>query len=252
MAIFTVCGNGLVVWVIVGSPRFHNTCSALFCSLAVADFLLGSLVLPLHSAIQFLALGRECFPRLLLGFLFSLTYVLNGASLLTLCLLSIDRCIVVMYPLRYKTFMTRTKLATSLSLIWVFTLTSGTVKAARIIPRSPLTKLLLVSVLIPYAVIILSYALVYHQIKRQNRVRAVLTNTNQERFQKSEDRLAKTIAMVIGGFTASWTPFAFAIMILPEGVEDIDHPLLQSAALFTFISPAINPLLYFFRSKEFR
>lgn len=68
-----------------------------------------------------------------------------------------------------------------------------------------------------------------------------------------ESKAAKTLAIVVGGFIASWMPFFVIYVleaILPRGY--ISKLLFDWLTWLGYFNSAINPIIYAFYSKQFR
>ncbi|XP_031557172.1 probable G-protein coupled receptor No9 [Actinia tenebrosa] len=116
----TLVGNFLVIWNIFTTRRLRFSAFFFVASLAVADFLVGLVVLPISLAyhLTFEMTGRwifgswTCKAWLLSNFWFC------SASILNLCLVSWDRYVAVTSPLYYKVRISDTRVKTLIGMIW--------------------------------------------------------------------------------------------------------------------------------------
>lgn len=67
--------------------------------------------------------------------------------------------------------------------------------------------------------------------------------------RESEKRTAKTIAVVITVFTLSWVPYGYVLVSDPE--QHVNSFYIWAVAI-GMTSSAVNPIIYFFSSKDFR
>ncbi|MBN3307071.1 ADA1A protein, partial [Amia calva] len=86
-------------------------------NLAVADLLLSTAVLPFSASLE--ALGYWVFGRVFCNIWAAVDVLCCTASILSLCLISVDRYIGVSYPLRYPSIMTQRRGFITLAGVWV-------------------------------------------------------------------------------------------------------------------------------------
>uniref|UniRef100_A0A9J8CCG1 5-hydroxytryptamine (serotonin) receptor 2C, G protein-coupled-like 2 n=2 Tax=Cyprinus carpio TaxID=7962 RepID=A0A9J8CCG1_CYPCA len=89
---FTVAGNILVIMAVSIERKLHNATNYFLCSLAVADMLVGFLVMP-ASLISILYNHTWPLPELLCPLWIFLDVLFSTASIMHLCAISLDRYI---------------------------------------------------------------------------------------------------------------------------------------------------------------
>uniref|UniRef100_A0A672R039 5-hydroxytryptamine (serotonin) receptor 2C, G protein-coupled-like 2 n=1 Tax=Sinocyclocheilus grahami TaxID=75366 RepID=A0A672R039_SINGR len=94
---FTVAGNILVIMAVSIESKLHNATNYFLCSLAVADMLVGFLVMP-ASLISILYNHSWPLPELLCPMWIFLDVLFSTASIMHLCAISLDHNIVVDDP----------------------------------------------------------------------------------------------------------------------------------------------------------
>ncbi|KAG1930844.1 5-hydroxytryptamine receptor 2A-like isoform X1 [Pimephales promelas] len=97
---FTVAGNILVIMAVSIESKLHNATNYFLCSLAVADMLVGFLVMP-ASLITILYNHTWPLPDLLCPMWIFLDVLFSTASIMHLCAISLDRYIGIRDPLKY-------------------------------------------------------------------------------------------------------------------------------------------------------
>uniref|UniRef100_A0A4W3HWN2 Trace amine-associated receptor 1 n=1 Tax=Callorhinchus milii TaxID=7868 RepID=A0A4W3HWN2_CALMI len=119
----TLFGNMLVIISIAHFKQLHTPTNYLVFSLAIADFLLGCIVMP-YSLIRSI---ESCWY---FGILFcklhtSFDLVLCAASIIHLCCISVDRYYAVCDPLKYKTTITVSTVLIMICLSWALSFLVG-------------------------------------------------------------------------------------------------------------------------------
>ena len=208
LAVLTVVGNGLVIFLIT-RLNLRNTTNWFVLSLAVADFGAGAVNYP---RVSFCSIHDETCVNDVVKIAFSLIGLLFlSASVTNLC--ALDRYLAVVHPLRYVTFMTKKRVALLVSTAWAVASTLS----ASLIYYTVLTRkdqqiiampLLLYTIAIVLGVsIFLLFAtvrifLVVRRIARQNAVLVAQLNFNHKLqhgvlFKARETASVKMIGIVV-------------------------------------------------------
>lgn len=114
--IFGVMGNILVILSVACHRNFRSVTHYFIANLAVADLLLSSVVVPFSAASE--ALGCWVFGRHLCNAWTALDVLCCTASILSLCVISVDRWIAVSYPLQYPSFATSRRAVAAVVALW--------------------------------------------------------------------------------------------------------------------------------------
>ncbi|XP_039282958.1 alpha-1D adrenergic receptor-like [Nilaparvata lugens] len=119
--LLTVCGNLLVIVSVVPSHHLRTPTHSLIVNLAVADLLLGITVLPL-SATREIQGGAWLLGPDLCSVWTTLDVLCCTASILSLCVISVDRYIGVSRPLAYSRILTKRRARCLIAAIWALAL----------------------------------------------------------------------------------------------------------------------------------
>ncbi|XP_044000389.1 alpha-1A adrenergic receptor [Gambusia affinis] len=114
--LFGVLGNILVILSVLLHHQWRSVTHYFIANLAAADLLLSSAVLPFSAASE--ALGRWVFGRPFCNVWAALDVLCCTASILSLCVISIDRYLAVSYPLRYPAIATGRRGLTAVAALW--------------------------------------------------------------------------------------------------------------------------------------
>ncbi|XP_023152141.2 alpha-1A adrenergic receptor [Amphiprion ocellaris] len=114
--VFGVLGNVLVILSVLFHHHWRSVTHYFIANLAAADLLLSSAVLPFSVASE--ALGRWVFGRFFCSVWAALDVLCCTASILSLCVISIDRYLAVSYPLHYPAIATGRRGLTAVAALW--------------------------------------------------------------------------------------------------------------------------------------
>nr|XP_060643244.1 alpha-1A adrenergic receptor [Anolis sagrei ordinatus]XP_060643245.1 alpha-1A adrenergic receptor [Anolis sagrei ordinatus] len=120
LIIFGVLGNILVILSVACHKHLQSVTHYYIINLAVADLLLTSTVLPFSAIFEIF--GYWIFGRIFCNIWAAVDVLCCTASIMSLCVISIDRYIGVSYPLRYPSIVTEKRGLLALLCIWVLSL----------------------------------------------------------------------------------------------------------------------------------
>ncbi|XP_014889533.1 alpha-1D adrenergic receptor [Poecilia latipinna] len=112
-----IVGNILVILSVVCNKHLQNITNFFIVNLAMADLLLSIIVLPFSASLE--VLGCWVFGRVFCNIWAAVDVLCCTASILSLCIISIDRYIGVKYCLKYPSIMTERRAVAILVLVWV-------------------------------------------------------------------------------------------------------------------------------------
>ncbi|XP_034006798.1 D(3) dopamine receptor [Trematomus bernacchii] len=118
-----VFGNVLVCIAVVRERSLQTTTNYLVVSLAVADLLVASLVMPWAVYLEVVG-GAWLFSRLYCNVFVTLDVMMCTASILNLCAISIDRYTAVVMPVLYNiTYRSKKRVSVMIGTVWVLAFT---------------------------------------------------------------------------------------------------------------------------------
>uniref|UniRef100_A0A1A8G5W4 Alpha-1A adrenergic receptor n=1 Tax=Nothobranchius korthausae TaxID=1143690 RepID=A0A1A8G5W4_9TELE len=115
--LFGIVGNILVILSVVCHRNLRTVTYYFIVNLAVADLMLSSTVLPFSAIFEIL--DRWVFGRAFCNVWAAVDVLCCTASIMSLCVISVDRYIGVSYPLRYPSIMTKRRGLLAVMLLWV-------------------------------------------------------------------------------------------------------------------------------------
>lgn len=267
-------GNILVCVTVYSSPRLHKTWCYFICSLSVADLLVNLVVQPMEAILTLNRMTGVCQKILRDAFRLA-AYITCGASLMNLAFMSVERLLAIAWPLSQSQILTRRKMFLMLLVIWGVPCALG-ITGQVVGKGTRLSSILILTGLAGcYGVILTSYGILLLRTRAHFKVSQAMTltvrqhenedkkranslskdrvfekrNTVAKKRRESEKRAARTIAVVIGAFTLSWVPYGYVLVSDPE--QNVNSFYIWAVTV-GLTNSAVNPVIYFFSSKEFR
>ncbi|AWP12192.1 putative alpha-1B adrenergic receptor [Scophthalmus maximus] len=115
--VFAIAGNILVILSVVCNRHLRTPTNYLIINLAIADLLLGTTVLPVSATLEIL--DYWVFGRIFCDIWAAVDVLCCTASIMSLCVISIDRYIGVSHPLQYPGIVTEKRALLAMLGVWV-------------------------------------------------------------------------------------------------------------------------------------
>ncbi|XP_012665498.1 D(3) dopamine receptor isoform X2 [Otolemur garnettii] len=187
-----IFGNGLVCVAVLRERALQTTTNYLVVSLAVADLLVATLVMPWVVYLEVTG-GVWNFSRVCCDVFVTLDVMMCTASILNLCAISIDRYTAVVMPVHYQHGTGRSscrRVALMITAVWVLAFavscpllfglnTTGDPSICSISNPDFVIYSSVVSFYLPFGVTVLVYARIY-VVLRQRRQKRILTRQNSQ------------------------------------------------------------------------
>ncbi|TRY60716.1 hypothetical protein DNTS_016447 [Danionella cerebrum] len=117
---FAVAGNILVILSVVCNRHLRSPTNYFIVNLAIADLLLGTTVLPVSATLEIL--DYWVFGRIFCDVWAAVDVLCCTASIMSLCVISIDRYIGVSHPLQYPNIVTGRRALLAMLGVWILSL----------------------------------------------------------------------------------------------------------------------------------
>ncbi|XP_026852737.2 trace amine-associated receptor 13c-like [Electrophorus electricus] len=264
ISVCTLFFNLLVIISISHFKQLHTPTNLLVLSLAVADLLVGLILMP----VKIMDLIDNCWylGKMACAVVLVINFFSLAASLCSMTLIAVDRYIAVNDPLIYSTKITVCKTSVFIIFGWLFCLLYVFVFLYfndHLLPSQIIIRChgecvlyvkypwmivdLIVMFITPCSIILILYSFIFNVARRQTQaVRSVLNSTSNRQGIKvsnaSETKAAKTLGIVVCVYLACWIPFYLSSL----SVESMSSLSLVWTVFgwLAYINSSINPLIY--------
>ncbi|XP_063356084.1 trace amine-associated receptor 5-like [Pelmatolapia mariae] len=260
ISVITAALNLLVIVSVSYFRQLHTPSNILLLSLAVSDFLVGLLLMPLE-------IFRNTTCWVLGDLMCSVYWYLTGnitcASIGNIVLISVDRYVAICDPLHYPSRMTVARVKQSVCLCWVFSIFYITLYTKDILiepgrynscygecmfVNSDIVGFvdLVLCFIVPVSVIIVLYMRVFVVAVSQARtmrshVTAVTLQRSLTQTNKSELKAARTLGVLVVVFLACYCPF-YCYTLVEENT--VNNPSVSTVVIIFYFNSCLNPLIY--------
>uniref|UniRef100_A0A667X7A3 D(1B) dopamine receptor n=1 Tax=Myripristis murdjan TaxID=586833 RepID=A0A667X7A3_9TELE len=285
----------LIIWTLVGN---FTVCAAVFryrhlrakvtnifiVSLALSDLLVAVLVMPWKAVAEvagFWPFGRFCKTWL------ACDIMCSTASILNLCVISVDRYWAISSPFRYERTMNKRMASVMIGVTWTVSVVisfvpvhlnwhraeigdaaaegdSGSCDSS--LSRTYAISSSLISFYIPVAIMVVTYTRIYRIAQMQIRRISTLERAAEHNFYqvsiRKETKVLKTLGIIMGVFVCCWFPFFVLNCALPfcpepgtpgaqRGAYCVSEKTFDVFVWIGWSNSSLNPVIYAFNA-DFR
>ncbi|XP_004432394.1 PREDICTED: alpha-2C adrenergic receptor [Ceratotherium simum simum] len=276
LIVFTVVGNVLVVIAVLTSRALRAPQNLFLVSLASADILVATLVMPFSLANELMAYWY--FGQVWCGVYLALDVLFCTSSIVHLCAISLDRYWSVTQAVEYNLKRTPRRVKATIVAVWLI---------SAVISFPPLVSLYrqpdgaaypqcglndetwyilsscIGSFFAPCLIMGLVYARIYRVAKLRTRTlsfflsrrrRARSSVCRRKVAQAREKRFTFVLAVVMGVFVLCWFPFFFSYSLYGICREacQVPGPLFKFFFWIGYCNSSLNPVIYTVFNQDFR
>ncbi|XP_048203364.1 somatostatin receptor type 4 [Perognathus longimembris pacificus] len=256
-------GNALVIFVILRYAKMKTATNIYLLNLAIADELF---MLSVPFVASSAALRHWPFGSVLCRAVLSVDGLNMFTSVFCLTVLSVDRYVAVVHPLRAATYR-RPSVAKLINLgVWLASLLvtlpiavfadtkparDGQAVACNLHWPHPawsavfVVYTFLLGFLLPVLAIGLCYLLIV------GKMRAVALRAGWQQRRRSEKKITRLVLMVVAVFVLCWMPF-YVVQLLNLFVTSLNATINHVSLILSYANSCANPILYGFLSDNFR
>ncbi|XP_052250180.1 D(3) dopamine receptor-like [Dreissena polymorpha] len=263
----TIVGNGLIIISIIKYRKLRSNMHVLVLNLAVSDLIVGAVLIPVDLFGDFFKVKSDknyCLATVAL-FITSL-----GSSCYNLLLISIERYIAIVYPLRARLMLTKSKMALMIAIGWVLTILDGllpifglntfsnsTANASACLSTEVWNKGYRVSndwqLLVALIANVTLYSIVVFVAVRKASGKSRIGDAIQGRSRTTKEMYQLiTMVIVLGTFILCWLPYN--VMIIFVTLWDCEYyqfikrcPLIPGV-----LNSGLNWIIYGYRNADIR
>ena len=261
LSVLTAFGNSMILLAIYKTRGLQTNSNYLIASLAVADFSVGLIMNPLYAVKAGLAVQDTSHPLAVVAEIITLQTL--TATTYSLCGVSIDRYLAIVSVFRYEIYVTTERCLRLIALIWICSFLIPLPRVFVTDQFHALPTLWLVSYtvvfIIPLSAISFCYFRIYKTAKAQaQRIACEHIVNRREAVKMLKNRKATwTAAVVIGACFSLWLPSCILSFVQSLTSNEclkiyIDYSTWFWVDTLAFASSAVNPWIYFLRSREFK
>ena len=265
LSVVILFGNSLVILSYKSNKRLRSRTNAFLVSLAISDFLVGSISLPMWIYILIIEFGESVAFKVVFR-IFDIFAAL--ASIYHLTAISIERYIAVSRPFYYKRLplsFHRAMITSAWSVAGLLASLSCMNMVFKIswFSRIYSTVLFICGFTVPTAIIACMYVGIF-SVARSLLQRNPPHTTSQQiagsltQYYQGERKVAITVALITGLFIVAWVPFftvsviaAYCIHCLPSSPDSL-RGLVIIVKSVHYLNSGVNPLVYAHRDREMR
>lgn len=264
-------GNGFVILAFYRFHQLRTITNYFVVSLAVADILVASLSMPCWMFIRLSALSQIPRDKKLDKVLYySWQYVdilCSTASIVNLCMISVDRHLAINSPLTYHSRMTPKRAKGSIAFAWLFAFFCASLSIVTVIgklmPTAGKVYAIFISFaafFIPLLILIGVYSKIAYVALRQVRTICAASAGIDHGVQREHNmtfrrelRVTKMLGLVVGAFVLCWGPF-FSIVVLYAVCSSCpnDYGWVNTSKWLHYANSTLNPLVYMLFTRTFR
>ncbi|CAO2596083.1 D(1A) dopamine receptor [Lemmus lemmus] len=280
----TLLGNTLVCAAVIRFRHLRSKVTNFFViSLAVSDLLVAVLVMPWKAVAEiagFWPFGSFC------NIWVAFDIMCSTASILNLCVISVDRYWAISSPFQYERKMTPKAAFILISVAWTLSVLISFIPVQLSwhkakpedtedancdtrLSRTYAISSSLISFYIPVVIMIVTYTSIYRIAQKQIRRISALeraavhakncqtTTGNESSFKmsfKRETKVLKTLSVIMGVFVCCWLPFFISNCMVPFcGSEETQPFCIDSITFDVFVwfgwaNSSLNPIIYAFNA----
>uniref|UniRef100_A0AAY5K3Y9 5-hydroxytryptamine receptor 7 n=1 Tax=Esox lucius TaxID=8010 RepID=A0AAY5K3Y9_ESOLU len=288
LTFLTIGGNLLVVISVCFVKKLKQPSNYLIVSLAVADLSIAVAVMPFVSITDLIG-GQWIFGQVFCNVFIAMDVMCCTASIMTLCVISVDRYLGITKPLTYPVRQSGRCMAKTVLLVWLLSASitlpplfgwAQNVNDDKVCLISQDVGYTIYSTAVAFYIPVSVMLMMYYRIYRAAKVSAAkhtiqgfpklqkeveecasfsrLLKTDRKNISifKREQKAAATLGIVVGAFSICWLPFFLLSTARPFicGVECSCVPLWVERLLLWlgYANSLINPFIYAFFNRDLR
>ena len=264
-------GNTLTITSIAKFEALRKPSSSFIISLSVADIVAG-LVTPFYVSMNYIGIRHLSAEQEKVLCLFTLSMVTfsGSLSLYSLLAISVERFIAVFYPFKHAVWFSQTRVNVVIISMWTLFLSIALVPFFGIHKWKPdiectyinvLNRSYMLFILGPCVIVGLCLSqffyccIFYRAYQQRKKIASIITQPCVSRVEKQREKHTKLMTIVLLVFLMCWTPYTLCSALIGSMKDSAPYPLIitmEVAKVVVFCNSFFNPLIYGWKSSEFR
>jgi len=278
--LLALIGNVLLIFIVTRKADVRTLTAFLFVNMAVADLLVTLIVMPVSVKWLYTDGIQNWLPGILghvtCTLVYYCSYVTLAASIFSLSIMSVDRYLGVVYPLRRFSRFRQTKVVTvtiwlssmvfsiPVAMTWrleelkpldIYTCTPNFLMLGKFGMRGFYMYLFLLMYLFPLLLISSLYILVGRTLWLRNLPGRQLSNQGHQRNEMTKRKVVRTLVIITAIFAICWLPaqcYHLLLAFRPDVYDKIPPYVIVLVLWLAHANSAVNPWLYMILSENFR
>ncbi|XP_068707368.1 histamine H2 receptor-like [Montipora foliosa] len=243
---FLAAGGNILTIIIFHKTKLRKRPRFLLISLAVADFLVGLVAVPLYITYMYLYIDNVSHRYLKI-----LPVIYNGvdmfaafASIFTLAVIALERMYAIGWPFRHRVLKTQAY-AVAIAIPWIMAFIV-TIIALSLQHRQSFAFFIAIFLSTPVVITCVAYFVLWKK-ERSRKVRHQVQGTK-------DVKLTKTVALITAAFVVTWLPFQVLILVVHLCIScgEISFLVIYMIKLLQYGNSVINIVIYPVRDEEYR
>ena len=265
-AFLAIAGNGLTILAVARFSSLQTSTNYLVASLAVGDLLPG-LQAPVVILHQMLSDHPYFVPICLVEKTFSIISI--RANYINILWISIDRLLYIAYPLKYPLWQTNQKTFTLIAVTWGYLIIEnclfiyfghalkpgGICKVSIIVNDNIYDYYCIPQFILSLLITIVCYAIIARIAHKHSIAIAAQHqpfDTLEASIHRSQKKIAKMMFTVLASYLISYVPQIYCAQLLQNKVTELRVIMDRIASLIYFTNSFANPVIYAWKSQEFK
>lgn len=250
----TILLNLLVLMAVAMKYRLQTCSNVLLACLALTDLAVGLVVQPIYLAMCVLLYRGKRFSEFCeLEDAFAVSFaVFSLASFLHLVFISCDRYLAIKHPFAHFKIVTKTRLGVVSVFAWILSIVAISPGKFEIIAT-----IVLVLAGISLCTIVFFQIVVYAEVRRHEKaiISQQVSSEVKEKFKKEKKALKLTTTIIVTLFLCYLPTVVFRVIIefFSDSItNDVETVIAFLTASIPVLNSLVNPVIYTFRSRQFR
>ena len=259
----TIVGNLLIIMSILKFPKLQSTMNILVANLAIADLIVGALLIPFDFFVDITGINSNKYFCLGKYAIFVLSL---GGSCFNLLLISVERFIAVVFPLKKNDYFTRTRIILMITIGWGFSLADSLLpllgwngqegNITTCVPDHVWTNSYDLFngwlIITAYILNVTFYAVVMYIAVRKATTELISGNMRVQVNRKKDLKNLKTMILILGLFAICWFPYICMSVVIT--FDENPHTLFirRCTLIPGLVNSSLNWLVYGYRNQDFR